>query len=57
MVFEAVFGMTCISLPGYILARKGMFDAELQKFVASLTLVLFTPCLSTSSATSYSYSN
>ena len=57
LVFEAVLGMACISLPGYILARRGMFDAEMQKFVASLTLFLFTPCLSTSSAANHSYSD
>lgn len=45
LVFEAVFAMACLCIPGYILARIGMFNAEMQKFVASLTLVLFTPCL------------
>lgn len=57
LVFEAVFAMACLCIPGYILARIGMFNAEMQKFVASLTLVLFTPCLSMSSATNHSYSN
>ena len=41
--------VVCVSLPGYIVARQGMFDAEKQKFVASLNVALFTPCLSTSS--------
>ncbi|KAM0798734.1 auxin efflux carrier superfamily [Usnea florida] len=45
LIFEAVFRMACLCIPGYILARIGMFNAEMQKFVASLTLVLFTPCL------------
>lgn len=37
--------MVCVSLPGYIVARQGMFDAEAQKFVANLNVSLFTPCL------------
>ncbi len=57
LVSEAVMKVACLSLPGYILARRGMFDAEMQKAVASLTLMIFTPCLSTPSATSYSHSN
>jgi hypothetical protein len=46
LVFEAVLEVVCVSLPGYIVARQGMFDAEAQKFVASLNVALFTPCLS-----------
>lgn len=46
LVFEAVMEVVCISLPGYIIARGGMFDAEMQKFVANLNVSLFTPCLS-----------
>ena len=38
--------VVCVSLPGYILARQGMFDADKQKFVANLNVALFTPCLS-----------
>jgi hypothetical protein len=47
LVFEAVMEVICVSLPGYIVARQGMFDAEKQKFVANLNVALFTPCLST----------
>jgi choline kinase len=47
LVFEAVMEVVCVSLPGYIIARMGMFDAEAQKFVANLNTQLFTPCLST----------
>lgn len=48
LVFEAVLEVVCVSLPGYIVARQGMFDAEAQKFVANLNVQLFTPCLSRS---------
>ncbi|KAF2660037.1 kinase-like protein [Lophiostoma macrostomum CBS 122681] len=43
LVFEAVLEVVCVSLPGYIVARMGMFDAEAQKFVANLNTQLFTP--------------
>lgn len=46
LVFEAVMEVVCVSLPGYIIARMGMFDADAQKFVANLNTQLFTPCLS-----------
>lgn len=46
LVFEAVLEVVCVSLPGYIAARQGMFDAEAQKLVANLNVALFTPCLS-----------
>lgn len=45
LVFEAVLEVICVSLPGYIAARQGMFDAEAQKLVANLNVSLFTPCL------------
>lgn len=45
LVFEAVLEVVCVSLPGYIVARHGMFDAESQKFLANLNVTLFTPCL------------
>merc|ERR1712000_687755 len=45
LVFEAVMEVVCVSLPGYIVARQGMFDADQQKFVANLNVALFTPCL------------
>ena len=45
LVFEAVLEVVCVSLPGYIVARQGAFDAESQKFLANLNVVLFTPCL------------
>lgn len=48
LVFEAVMEVVCVSLPGYIIARQGMFDADKQKFLANLNVALFTPCLSTS---------
>lgn len=46
LVFEAVLEVVCVSLPGYIIARLGHFDAEKQKFLANLNVMLFTPCLS-----------
>jgi hypothetical protein len=46
LVFEAVMEVVCVALPGYIVARQGMFDADKQKFVANLNVALFTPCLS-----------
>jgi hypothetical protein len=46
LVFEAVMEVVCVSLPGYIIARSGLFDTENQKFVANLNVSLFTPCLS-----------
>ncbi|KAL4893707.1 auxin efflux carrier [Aspergillus ambiguus] len=45
LVFEAVLEVICVSLPGYIAARQGMFDADAQKLVANLNVILFTPCL------------
>ncbi|EPS41283.1 hypothetical protein H072_4840 [Dactylellina haptotyla CBS 200.50] len=45
LVFEAVLEVVCVSLPGYIIARQGMFDAGNQKFIANLNVSLFTPCL------------
>ncbi|PYH92532.1 auxin efflux carrier superfamily [Aspergillus ellipticus CBS 707.79] len=45
LVFEAVLEVICVSLPGYIAAKQGMFDAEAQKLVANLNVMLFTPCL------------
>ncbi|TPX07761.1 uncharacterized protein E0L32_010553 [Thyridium curvatum] len=45
LVFEAVMEVVCVSLPGYIVARLGHFDADKQKFLANLNVMLFTPCL------------
>jgi predicted permease len=45
LVFEAVLEVICVSLPGYILARKGLFKPEYQKFAANMNMWLFTPCL------------
>ncbi|KAJ5970332.1 Auxin efflux carrier [Penicillium vulpinum] len=45
LVFEAVLEVVCVSFPGYIAARQGMFDADAQKLVANLNVTLFTPCL------------
>lgn len=45
LVFEAVLEVVCVSLPGYIVARQGMFGADAQKLVANLNVQLFTPCL------------
>jgi len=53
LVFEAVLEVVCVSLPGYIVARQGMFDADAQKFVANLNVQLFTPCLGRSHKSSY----
>ena len=48
LVFQAVLEVVFVALPGYIVARQGMFDADAQKFAATLNVQLFTPCLSTS---------
>ncbi|KAF1939894.1 kinase-like protein [Clathrospora elynae] len=45
LVFEAVMEVVCVSLPGYVVARMGQFDADSQKFLANLNTQLFTPCL------------
>lgn len=45
LVFEAVLEVVCVSAPGYIVARQGMFDADSQKFLANLNVQLFTPAL------------
>ncbi|GAB7349691.1 hypothetical protein MBLNU459_g0435t1 [Dothideomycetes sp. NU459] len=45
LVFEAVLEVVCVSFPGYVVARRGMFDADAQKMVANLNVQLFTPCL------------
>ncbi|KAL9017318.1 MAG: hypothetical protein Q9185_005349 [Variospora sp. 1 TL-2023] len=45
LVFEAVMEVVCVSFPGFIVARQGMFNAEMQKFAANLNVMLFTPCL------------
>ncbi|ROV94934.1 hypothetical protein VSDG_07062 [Cytospora chrysosperma] len=45
LVFEAVMEVVCVSLPGYIIATMGHFDADKQKFLANLNVMLFTPCL------------
>lgn len=45
LVFEAVMEVVCVSLPGYIVASMGQFDADKQKFLANLNVTLFTPCL------------
>ena len=56
LVLEAVLEVVCVSLPGYILAVQGLFDADAQKFVANLNVQLFTPCLSeTQGPKEYSY--
>lgn len=46
LVFEAVLEVVCVSLPGYIVARQGLFNEDNQKFIAHLNILLFTPCLS-----------
>lgn len=46
LVFSAVLEVVCVSLPGYVVARLGHFDADKQKFLANLNVMLFTPCLS-----------
>lgn len=46
LVFEAVLEVVCVSLPGYVVACQGMFNAEMQKFAANLNVSIFTPCLS-----------
>ena|SRR5579862_3505248 len=55
LVFEAVLEVVCVSLPGYIVARQGMFDSESQKFVANLNVALFTPCLSKFAVSSFHF--
>jgi auxin efflux carrier family protein len=46
LVFGAVLQVVCVSLPGYIIARAGGFNADQQRFLANLNVSLFTPCLS-----------
>jgi hypothetical protein len=46
LVFQAVLEVVFVATPGYLLARRGMFNAESQKFLAELNVNLFTPCLS-----------
>lgn len=46
LVLEAVLEVVCVSFPGYIVARRGLFSIENQKFAANLNVLLFTPCLS-----------
>ncbi|KAM7205268.1 Auxin efflux carrier [Rhypophila sp. PSN 637] len=45
LVFGAVLEVVCVALPGYVIARLGHFDADKQKFLANLNVMLFTPCL------------
>jgi len=45
LIFGAVLEVICVSLPGYVIARLGHFDADKQKFLANLNVMLFTPCL------------
>ncbi|KAL1296762.1 hypothetical protein AAFC00_000227 [Neodothiora populina] len=45
LVFEAVLEVVCVALPGYIVARRGMLDAEAQKMMANMNVQIFTPCL------------
>lgn len=47
LVFSAVLEVVCVALPGYIVARRGMFDAEAQKMLANMNVQIFTPCLGT----------
>jgi hypothetical protein len=47
LVFSAILEVVCICLPGYILARLGRLDADKQKFLGNLNILLFTPCLGT----------
>lgn len=54
LVFEAVLEVICVSLPGFIAAQHGMFDADAQKLVANLNVTLFTPCLSRDPTSSWS---
>lgn len=50
LVFSAILEVVCTSLPGYVVARMGLFSPKAQKFLAELNIMLFTPCLSTSSS-------
>ncbi|EMC92333.1 hypothetical protein BAUCODRAFT_38381 [Baudoinia panamericana UAMH 10762] len=45
LVCEAVLEVVFVALPGFLVARTGMFDANSQKFVAELNTMVFTPCL------------
>lgn len=46
LICEAVLEVICVSLPGYIVARQGLLNAEHQRFLANLNISLFSPCLS-----------
>ncbi|KXL51258.1 hypothetical protein M433DRAFT_73224 [Acidomyces richmondensis BFW] len=45
LVCEAVLEVVFVALPGYLVAWTGMFDANSQRFVAELNVMVFTPCL------------
>ncbi|KAF2480933.1 auxin efflux carrier [Neohortaea acidophila] len=45
LVSEAVLEVVFVALPGFLVAWTGMFDANSQKFVAELNVMVFTPCL------------
>ncbi|KAK3696503.1 hypothetical protein LTR37_017921 [Vermiconidia calcicola] len=45
LVCEAVLEVVFVALPGFAVAASGMFDANSQKFVAELNVMVFTPCL------------
>ncbi|KAF1343847.1 putative membrane protein [Delphinella strobiligena] len=45
LVFEAVLEVVCVALPGYIVARQGMLNADAQKMLANMNVQIFTPCL------------
>lgn len=45
LVLLAVSDVLCITWAGYIIARLGHFDAGKRKFLSSLNVMLFTPCL------------
>lgn len=48
LVFSAILEVVCTSVPGYVLAKMGLFAPNHQKFLAEVNIRLFTPCLSTS---------
>jgi len=51
LVLQAVAEVALVAGPGYYFARKGMFTAENQGWLARMNINLFTPCLSRSCST------
>ena len=49
LVLTAIGEVVCVSLPGFVLAKMGLFGAPYQRWASDVNIWVFTPCLSTSS--------